>query len=264
MTVLTNSQREAGLSLASQEGDLRWAWGDWALKVAPASSEYHDDSLARLREAHDELVAGESVDLTTLIPSAESLRLYRSAALAIPPKLRTAVRSLEAGRSLGQIADVRERHRLIEALKNEKGIVTVDAVRAHFGNAPKGPDREPEPEEMRQRKGRAAKTGEEKEAEKRIKDSRQRSRTRAAEGKTMESELWKIVAKMDEWRRDMDAVQPELDTLSDDGKERIAQVAYGLRDACQRWLVRLGKEPASEPEFIEGEVVEFRGELKAS
>jgi hypothetical protein len=129
---LSKALREERDSLAQREGDLRWAWGDWAVRVAgpPGESTVNDGSTttletARFEDAHS--------DLTMLVPEVWRLQDYRTAAAAIPPKLRTTVRSIEAGKLLGRrVRDVRERHRLIQELTNEKGIVTADAVRRHF------------------------------------------------------------------------------------------------------------------------------------
>jgi len=73
-----------------------------------------------------------------LVPEVSSLLDYRVAAAAIPPKLRKTVRSIEAGKILGRrVKDVRDRHKLIQALTNDNGIVTVTAVRDHFDLRPK-------------------------------------------------------------------------------------------------------------------------------
>jgi hypothetical protein len=142
--VLTADQRAAGLKLVRDEHsaaeaarDRRWRWGDWALNVAPDMSEkgVKDGTAALLRDALAELLDGENSENS---PSSADLRSYREAAAAIPPDLRDRVHAIDVGRTLGaEIKDKAERVAVIEKLAAEhpKGIVTVDAVRAHFDRA---------------------------------------------------------------------------------------------------------------------------------
>jgi hypothetical protein len=234
VTVLTAKQRKAGQSLAEREGSLRWEWGDWALEIAkPAEGPggAATGALARLEAGRNELATNGDLS----IPSVDSLRSYRDAAAAIPPEMRTAVRSIEAGRMLGQrMKDLRERHALIESLKNDNGIVTVDAVREHFDRKP---TREaPPPKQVADAKTRRQKTPEEKAAEEQIRESKKAAVIAAGEGRHVSAYLWKMVGKIDEWRRDMAVMREELGDLAPDEKIRVAETTRRLREECDAWL----------------------------
>jgi hypothetical protein len=234
VTVLTAKQRKAGQSLAEREGSLRWEWGDWALDVAGPVGEdqSHTGSTNRLVEAVLELSADHN---ELIIPAAERLRDYRYAAAAIPPELRKAVKSVEAGRMLGQrVKDLRERDTLIKSLKNAKGIVTVDAVREHFERAP---TREaPPPKQVADAKLKRVKTPEEKATEEQIRESRKAAVIAAGEGRHVSAYFWKLVGRLDEWRRDMAVMREEINDLAEDEKARVAEAARRLREECDAWL----------------------------
>jgi len=151
--VLTQELLDRGLSLAERERTTRWDWGDWAVKVAGPVGEAHVHTgvLAKLTEALAEIASEGEVSMNDL-PSPGNLRYYRDAADAIPPTLRTVVPSMEAARKLAQrVPDVRDRHALIEELKNDDGIVTVRAVRDYFGFASKDGAAAREASEQRKR-----------------------------------------------------------------------------------------------------------------
>lgn len=252
---LTKALREERDTLAGQEGNLRWSWGDWAIKVAgsPGEDRANDGSQVKLTEARED---GTHSDLTMLVPSVDRLSQYRIAAAAIPPKLRTVVRSVEAGRMLAQHAkDVGDRHRLIEALKNDKGVVTIDAIRAHVDQVSTHGD-QPEPEPVQKAKAKAGKTTAEKEAAQRIKDAKVKASTAAAEGQTLSAHFWRIIGKVDEWRRDLAVIRESLATLSGDEKERVAVTYRMLRDELNDGLAVLEDAPPADPETLDGTAVE--------
>lgn len=137
--MLTKELLDRGLSLVERERTTRWDWGDWAVEVAGPTGEWgpRNGATAKLAEATSELAQEREVSLLDL-PTVGQLKYYRDAASAFPPELRDSLRSMEAARKLAQkVPDLRERHRLVEQLKNDEGIVTVRAVREHFGMASK-------------------------------------------------------------------------------------------------------------------------------
>lgn len=150
---LTPEQLERGLSLAERDRATRWEWGDWAVSVAGPVGEWgkKDGSTDKLRDGLRDLLEKGSL-LREDLPSVTQLRDYRYAADAIPPALRERVPSVAVGRKLSTVRDIRERDALIEKLASEHadGIVTENAVRAHFDMAPVGPKapREVTPEKV--------------------------------------------------------------------------------------------------------------------
>jgi hypothetical protein len=229
--------------------------GPGAIKVAgpPGGDQSNDGSYEKLAEARMDGLDDHS-DLTFLVPTVDRLSQYRIAAAAIPPELRNTVRSTEAGRLLWQSTkDVRERHTLIESLKNNKGVVTIDAVREHFERRP---TREaPPPKKVADAKLRRKKTPEEKATEEQIRESKKAAVIAAGEGRHVSAYLWKMVTKIDEWRRDMAVMREELGDLAEDEKIRVAETTRRLRDECDAWLdVLEGREP--EPDVLEGRVLE--------
>jgi hypothetical protein len=148
MTILSKELRDEAIAHAKEDRKVkesysdyqrrsRWKWGDWSLKVSGPVGEAHlqDGAMETLEAAREEILSDDKGGL--IIPEVYLLRDYRYAASAIPPKLRETVRSVEAGRLLGRkVKDRLELHRLVEALKNDKGVVTLDAVREHFDRVP--------------------------------------------------------------------------------------------------------------------------------
>jgi hypothetical protein len=245
---LSKELREEGLKLAKSS---TWGWGDWALKVAPMSSSYHDQSTERISQALDELVESGEVSRSDL-PALDSIRQYREAAAAIPERFRKNIRSIEVGRILGQkCKDEKERAQLIGKLKNAKGIVTVDAIRAHFAYAQTNTGTPPPPQ-VTQARSAAAKTPAEKEAEQRIKSAQQTAQAAAAEGRPLSAHFWRIIGKLDQWRRDMAVLDDELLTLTQDERERVVEAAQALRDQADRWIAILTGSATEDGDTIDG------------
>ena len=144
MTVLTPAQKERGMSLATQEGELRWGWGDWALDVAgPPSRErdahgvaVRDSTVTKLfREALGELT--EALGSDHSLPRSDYLRVWRDGAYAIPAELRQMVRSPWIGETLWRHVPDHRRESLIRELAAEhsdgKNILTERQVRRALG-----------------------------------------------------------------------------------------------------------------------------------
>lgn len=144
MTVLTLAQKERGMSLAKQEGELRWSWGDWALDVAGPPSRKRDEhgvaerdsTVTKLfREALGELT--EALGSDHSLPRSDYLRVWRDGAYAIPVELRQMVRSPWIGETLWRHVPDDRRESLIRELANEhpdgKNILTERQVRRALG-----------------------------------------------------------------------------------------------------------------------------------
>jgi hypothetical protein len=259
MSVLNQKQRKEWADQARSDTLSLWAWGDKAVQVAgvPGENQANDESQAKLAGALVEVVESHS-DLTIRdLPTVDRLGQYRLAAAAIPPELRKTVRSIEAGRELWQVSqDVGDRHRVIEALKNDKGIVTLDAVR-EFRDKKDSHGNAPDPPPVIQKKAKQAKTTPEKEASQRIKDAKVKASTAAAEGKTLSAHVWRIVGKVDDWRRDMAAIREELADLSADEKQRVAATYRALRDEVEAGLAVL-EGTVADDDVIDGRGREVR------
>lgn len=152
--VLTDAQRERGLSLAERERVTRWDWGDWAVDVAGPVGEdtRNNGAYARLDGALAELAAHEGS--CAGLPALQQLIDYRRAASAIPTQLRHAVRSTYiAGKLAARVPDVRERHSLVVQLASEhpEGIVTERALREALGDKSKDGAVAKERDELRER-----------------------------------------------------------------------------------------------------------------
>jgi hypothetical protein len=252
VTVLTVALRKERDNLYKAEGDIRWALGDWAIEVAglPGEVGASDGSLVKLEAARTEGLEPNN-DLLVCAPSIERLRDYRYAAAAIPVDLRMTVRSVDAGRLLWQkVKDDTDRRDLIRKLRGRKGIVTVDAVRAHFGQTP---TREPEtPPEVKRAKSKVATTPEEKEAADRIKAAKEKATLKAAEGQTISAHFWRIVQKLDDWRRDMTVMDEELVSLTADEKVKVAEGAQALADQALRWVAICKGQDVGDDGVIDG------------
>jgi hypothetical protein len=156
--VLTDAQRDRGLSLAERERVTRWDWGDWAVDVAGPVGEdrTNNGAMAKLDGALAELAAYEGSYALACgeLPTLRQLLDYRAAASAIPTQLRHAVRSTYiAGKLAGRVPDVRERHALIVRLADEHpdGIVTERALREALGDKSKDGAVAKERDELRER-----------------------------------------------------------------------------------------------------------------
>lgn len=132
------------MSLAKQEGELRWSWGDWALDVAGPPSRKRDDkgvaerdsTVTKLfREALGELAEGLGSDVA--LPRSDYLRVWRDGAYAIPVRLRQMVRSPWIGETLWRHVPDDRREPLIRKLASEhpegKNILTERQVRRALG-----------------------------------------------------------------------------------------------------------------------------------
>ena len=145
MSILTTAQKKRGNDLATrqgsletQQGELRWDWGDWAIDVAgpPSPDTTKDGSGKKLKDGLAELDHAGSC----MIPEFVQVRHYRIGAYAIQGELRGIVRSPWAGEMLWQeVKDEAERTALIHELAKSppRGLVTERKIRDHFGRSSK-------------------------------------------------------------------------------------------------------------------------------
>jgi len=159
--LVSDEQIERGIALANRGGEqLRWAWADLALEVAPPGESGRSNGQdVALRELRERVAA--SVDVyTSDLPKLGSLRQYRDAAAAVPPGARDGVPVGAAMELWRAERDPARRLAVLDELRaaREDGRVTVDAVRVYFGRVPtreprqsRGRRQEPPPESPRRR-----------------------------------------------------------------------------------------------------------------
>ena len=294
MTVLTRAQHERGITLAQRERSTRWDWGDWALDVAGPVGERgnSDDSYRVLAQALDELASNGDVTVSEM-PSVDSLRHYRAAADAIPPKMRKFVPTVYAGHRLASITDRRERHELIERLADEhpKGIITVDAARRAldvqptrptFGEQLARPERNvPEHHQGKVELARellqdktvvqdviAETTPASLAVEREVTRQRRERRERRAENLGQLDEqtalplpayVAKVVGKLSEWAGELQHLRGHLDQLTDDEQRNwVADRHNYLINEAVRNVELLVEQELPDDDVIEGNVVEIR------